>query len=90
MSTARDRFGVSILVGFVVAVLLSFTSPLNGAGRDPLGMPLVSASADEGLLSIESVMTAASSRVQLAIALGAGVPMLIVGFMVRRRILADL
>jgi hypothetical protein len=88
MSTTRDRFGVSILVGLVLAVLCSLTTPALAARQTggPLSAQTVG---DEGIGGIERIMTAASSRAQVAVGLGAGVPLLIVGFMVRRRIYAE-
>jgi hypothetical protein len=85
MSTARNRFGVSILVGFVLTVLCHVT-PIAAAGDSGFAAALAG---DDGMASIERIMTSASSRTQVAIGLGAGVPLLIVGIMVRRRIYAE-
>lgn len=87
MSTTRDRFGVSILVGLILAVVCSFsTTAMAGQTGGTFG---ASVAGDDGMGGIERIITAASSRAQVAVALGAGVPLLIVGFMVRRRISAD-
>ena len=87
MSTARNRFGVSILVGFVLAVLCTIQQPAQAA-EDTAGSPF-SAAGEEGIFDIDRAMNAASSRTQIAIGLGAGVPMLLIGMMVRRRNQAD-
>jgi hypothetical protein len=81
MSTARNRFGVSILVGFVLAVLCSVQQSAYAEPADAT----IFAVADENVFSIDRVMNTASSRAQLAVALGAGVPMVLIGMMVRRR-----
>jgi hypothetical protein len=83
MSTARNRFGVSILVGFVLAVLCTLGSPARAAEGDPTAS--VFSGREEGSFDIDVVMTAASSRMQLAVGIGAGVPILLIGMMVRRR-----
>jgi hypothetical protein len=79
MSTARNRFGVSILVALVMGVLLS-AAPEAASAPAAVGVPF-------GGIETLAVMT--STRAQLAVALGAGVPMIIIGFMVRRRIHAE-
>jgi hypothetical protein len=86
MSTARNRFGVSILVGFVLTVLCHVGTPVAAAGDADFAAALAG---DDGMGGIERIISAASARTQVAIGLGAGVPLLIVGFMVRRRIYAD-
>ena len=88
MSTTRDRFGVSILVGLILAVLCSVSTPAVAAGQAG-GTLEVTLAGDDGMGGIERIMSAASSRAQVAVGLGAGVPLLIVGFMVRRRIYAE-
>ena len=89
MSTARNRFGVSILVALVLAVLLA-PVPADAAAR--VAQP-ASASAglgdDLGLGGIEQIASLTSTRTQIAMGLGAGVPLLIIGCMVRRRIYAE-
>jgi hypothetical protein len=87
MSTARNRFGVSILVGFVLAAVCTLGSPARAAELDPTASAL--SGSEDGIFDIDRVMTAASSRTQVAVGIGAGVPMLIIGMMVRRRNQAD-
>jgi len=93
MSTARNRFGVSILVALVLGVLLTATpasASARGAASDS-GQPAISVSPSDVQLfgAVGEIASAASGRTQTAIALGAGVPLLIIGTMVRRRIYAD-
>jgi len=93
MSTARNRFGVSILVALVLGVLLTATpasASARGAASDS-GQPAVSdgASDFQPFGAIGEIASATSGRTQTAIAFGAGVPLLIVGSMVRRRVYAD-
>ena len=85
MSTARNRFGVSILVAVVLAVLL------NPVQADAAARLVQSAGlgSEVGLGGIDQIAAMASTRMQLAVGLGAGVPLVIIGFMVRRRIHAD-
>ena len=88
MSTARNRFGVSILVGLALAVLCTVQDSVRAAQPEPASYAFAEAEGD-GMFSIDRVMSAASSRTQIAIGLGAGVPMLLIGMMVRRRNQAD-
>ena len=93
MSTARNRFGVSILVALVLGVLLTVT-PAIASGRGVAGdsgQPTLSDGASDFQLfgAVGEIAAATSGRTQTAIALGAGVPLLIVGSMVRRRIYAE-
>jgi hypothetical protein len=92
MSTARNRFGVSILVALVLAVFLA-ASPRAATGTAVGASELpVLAQGDVGQLEqVGSVgdLAATSGRTQFAVVVGAAVPMLIVGMMVRRRIYAE-
>jgi hypothetical protein len=87
MSTARTRFGVSILVALAMAVLLH-VSPSAAARADTASAIAPDAQFD-GLASIGALASLTSARTQAAVALGAGVPMLIAGVMLRRRLYAD-
>jgi hypothetical protein len=93
MSTARNRFGVSILVALVLAVLLAASSAHAATGTaGAFEVPIV-AKGDVGQIgqfgSIGDLAATTSGRTQFAIAAGAAVPLLIVGVMVRRRVYAD-
>jgi hypothetical protein len=92
MSTARNRFGVSILVALVLGVLLT-AAPAGAStrGATDSGQPAMSDGASDFQVfgAIGEIATATAGRTHAAIALGAGVPLLIVGSMVRRRIYAD-
>jgi hypothetical protein len=90
MSTARNRFGVSILVGFILTVMCMASTSIQAAQFDPAPRSMPGASSQEHMFSVAGVMTAASTRTQLVIGAGATIPLLVAGFMVRRRILADL
>jgi hypothetical protein len=86
MSTARNRFGVSILVALILGVVLAAAPqaaapPVAGSGA--LGVE------GGGFSAIEPLASMTSTRTQLVMALGAGVPMIIIGLMVRRRIYAE-
>ena len=89
MSTARNRFGVSILVALVLAVLLA-PVPADAAARvvQPANAS-IGLGDDLGLGGIDTLASLTSTRTQLAVGMGAGVPLLIIGCMVRRRIYAD-
>ena len=87
MSTARNRFGVSILVACVLAVLLS-AAP-EAAAPVSQGAGAIFGGGSEGFGSIEQLASATSTRTQMAVALGAGVPLVIIGCMVRRRLYAE-
>jgi hypothetical protein len=89
MSTARNRFGVSILVALLLAVLLKPASA-DAAVRvaEPAHAP-AGLGGDPGFGHIEEMALLTSTRTQLAMGLGAGVPLLLIGFMVRRRIYAE-
>jgi hypothetical protein len=85
MSTARNRFGVSILVALVLGVLLN-PVPADAAAR---GVHSAGLGTELGLGGIDQLAAMTSTRTQMALGLGAGVPLLVIGFMVRRRIYAD-
>jgi hypothetical protein len=89
MSTARNRFGVSILVALVLTVLLTPVRADAAASVTHKASASVGHDNDLGLGGIEAIASLTSTRTQLALGLGAGVPLLIVGFMVRRRIYAE-
>jgi hypothetical protein len=89
MSTARDRFGVSILVALVLGVLLSAAPEAASASAPHSAGIFGGAAGDEGFGSIDNLAAATSARTQLAVALGAGVPLVIIGCMVRRRLYAE-
>ena len=91
MSTARNRFGVSILVALVLAVALQAAPAQAAAANTPGASALadVRPSGFEGFGTISDLAAATSGRTQFAVALGAGVPMIIIGFMVRRRVYAE-
>ena len=86
MSTARNRFGVSILVALVLGILLP-AAPKAASAPAPQTAGIFGG--DEEFGSIDNLAAATSARTQLAVALGAGVPLVIIGFMVRRRIYAE-
>jgi hypothetical protein len=87
MSTARNRFGVSILVALVLAVFVS-AAP-EAAAPTSQGGGVIFGGGSEGFGSIEHLAAATSTRTQMAVALGAGVPLVIIGCMVRRRLYAE-
>lgn len=95
MSTARDRFGVSILVGLALAVALNSASVAADArsGYAARGAPATNGSdiakVDAGFGVVGSLDNVVSNRTQLALGLGAGVPLLLFAIMVRRRMHAD-
>lgn len=94
MSTVRDRFGVSILVGLVLAVALSsarvgaaaHSGHANGGAPGTRGSETANIEAGFGVVGLDS---AVSNGTHVAVALGAGVPLLLFAFMVKRRIQAD-
>jgi hypothetical protein len=91
MSTARNRFGVSILVALVLAVFLNASAhAATGTAAGAADIPAL-AQGDGQFEQFGSIgdLTTTSGRTHMAVAAGAGVPLLIVGLMVRRRIYAE-
>ena len=77
------------MVALLLAVLLK-PVPADAAARvaQPANAP-AGLGADLGFGRIEEMASLTSTRTQLAMGLGAVVPLLVIGFMVRRRIYAE-
>jgi hypothetical protein len=88
MSTARNRFGVSILVAwFLGAVLCGMPAAASASPATAEAAPVIAS--EEGFGLIEGLSTMTSTRTHAAVGAGAMLPLLMVGIMARRRLYAQ-